>query len=45
MFQMLAGSYNEESLIEFLTELHGHLNGDKVTIIWDGLALAPQQRR
>ena len=37
VFQMRPGSYNEESLIEFLTELHGHLNGDKVTIIWDGL--------
>ena len=37
VFQMLAGSYNEKSLIEFLTELRGHLHGDKATIIWDGL--------
>ena len=31
------GSYDEESLVEFLGQLHGHLGGDKVTIIWDGL--------
>ena len=43
VFQMLAGSYNEESLIEFLTELHGHLNGDKVTINLGRLAFAPQR--
>jgi putative transposase len=34
---MRPGSYNEETLIEFLDELHDHLDGDKVTIIWDGL--------
>ena len=37
VFQMGPGSYNEDSLIEFLIELRAHLNGDKVTIIWDGL--------
>jgi transposase len=37
VFQMGPGSYDEKSLIEFLLELRGHLNGDKVTIIWDGL--------
>jgi len=37
VFGTRAGSYNEESLIEFLTELHGLLGDDKVTIIWDGL--------
>jgi len=37
VFQMRPGSYNEETLIEFLIELNGNLDGDKVTIIWDGL--------
>jgi putative transposase len=37
IFQILPGSYNEDTLIEFLKELHQHLDGDKVTLIWDGL--------
>lgn len=37
VFGTLPGSYDEESLVEFLGQLHGHLGGDKVTIIWDGL--------
>ena len=37
VFQMRPGAYNDESLIEFLAELHDHLDGDKVTVIWDGL--------
>ncbi len=37
VFQMRPGAYNDESLIEFLAELHGHLEGSKVTLIWDGL--------
>jgi transposase len=37
VFAMRAGAYNEDSLIEFLGELHEELNGDKCTIIWDGL--------
>jgi transposase len=37
VFGMHPGAYNTESLIEFLTELHRHLDGDKVTLIWDGL--------
>jgi len=37
VFQMRPGSYNEDTLIEFLSELHDHLDGAKVTIIWDGL--------
>jgi putative transposase len=37
VFGMQPGSYNGESIMEFLTELHRHLNGDKVTLIWDGL--------
>jgi transposase len=32
------GSYNDESLIEFLEALHLELAGTKVTLIWDGLA-------
>jgi hypothetical protein len=35
---MHPASYNKETPIEFLGELHDHLDGDKVTIIWDGLA-------
>jgi hypothetical protein len=37
VFGMQPGSYNDESITEFLTELHRHLDGDKVTLIWDGL--------
>jgi hypothetical protein len=37
VFAMQPGSYNDESIMEFLTELHRHLDGDKVTLIWDGL--------
>ncbi len=37
VFQLRPGAYNDESLISFLGELHQHLNGDKVTLIWDGL--------
>ena len=38
VFQMHAGSYNTESLIEFLEEFHTHFAGEKVTLIWDGLS-------
>ena len=37
VFQTQPGTYNEESLISFLTELHDYLAGAKVTLIWDGL--------
>jgi transposase len=37
VFSMRPGSYNDESLIVFLNELHELLDGDKVTLIWDGL--------
>jgi transposase len=37
-FGMKHGSYNTESLIEFLEELHDHFDGEPVTIIWDKLA-------
>ena len=37
VFGMQPGTYNGESIMEFLSELHRHLDGDKVTLIWDGL--------
>lgn len=37
VFGMRSGSYNDEAIAEFLLELHRHLDGDKVTLIWDGL--------
>jgi transposase len=37
MFQIKEGSYNTESLIEFLTDLHTHFRDDKITLIWDNL--------
>jgi len=37
-FQIKNGSYNTASLIEFLTDLHEHLHGQPVTLIWDGLS-------
>jgi putative transposase len=37
VFQVKAGAYNTESLIEFLTDLHSHFGDDRVTLIWDGL--------
>jgi transposase len=37
IFGMEPGSYNDEKLIAFITELHDQLDGDKVTLIWDGL--------
>ncbi|MEV0053209.1 transposase [Saccharopolyspora shandongensis] len=37
VFQIKKGSYNTTSLIEFLTDLHDHLGGQPVTLIWDGL--------
>jgi transposase len=37
VFHMQPGAYNDETLIEFLTELHTLLEGRKITLIWDGL--------
>jgi len=37
VFHMRAGSYDEDSLISFVGELHTHLAGKKVTLLWDGL--------
>ncbi len=36
-FSMKPGSFNQESLIEFIGELRDLLGGDKATLIWDGL--------
>jgi len=38
LFQIKPGAYNTESLIEFLTDLHEHFAGEKVTVIWDRLS-------
>jgi transposase len=37
LFQIKEGAYNTESLIAFLTDLHDHFHGAKITLIWDGL--------
>jgi transposase len=37
MFQIKEGSYNTESLISFLHDLHEHFAGAHVTLVWDGL--------
>ncbi len=37
MFQVKPGSYNTESLIVFLQDLHEHFGSAKVTLIWDNL--------
>jgi putative transposase len=34
---MRPGAYNDESLIEFLAEMHTLLEDRRVTLIWDGL--------
>jgi transposase len=36
-FQTREGSYNEESLIEFVRELRRHFRGEQVILLWDGL--------
>jgi len=36
-FSMKPGSFNQESLIEFIGDLRDLLEGDKATLIWDGL--------
>jgi transposase len=38
LFQIKPGAYNTESLIEFLTDMHEHFAGEKVTVIWDRLS-------
>jgi transposase len=36
-FQIKEGSYDTDSLIEFLTDLHHHFGEDKLILIWDNL--------
>jgi transposase len=36
-FQIVADSYNERKLIEFLQKLRRHFCGQRVVLIWDGL--------
>lgn len=36
-FQTRSGSYNSDSLIGFLKDLHRELRGQKAILIWDGL--------
>jgi hypothetical protein len=38
LFAIKPGAYNTESLIEFLTDLHEHFTGEKMTLIWDRLS-------
>jgi transposase len=37
VFSMRPGAYNDDSLIEFLTELYELVGHRQVTLIWDGL--------
>ena len=37
LFQIKEGSYNTDSLIEFLIDLHAHFGADRITLIWDNL--------
>jgi transposase len=37
VFAMQPGSYNDAALMCFLTDLHALLDGEKATLIWDGL--------
>jgi DDE superfamily endonuclease len=37
VFPLRPGAYNDVRLIEFLTDLHTHLDGHRVLLIWDGL--------
>jgi transposase len=37
LFQLRAGSYDTESLMEFLEQLKRHLRGQKAILIWDQL--------
>jgi transposase len=36
-FQTREGTYNEESLIEFVRNLRRHFRGQQVILLWDGL--------
>jgi transposase len=36
-FQTQDGTYNEDSLIEFVRDLRPHFRGEQVILLWDGL--------
>jgi transposase len=36
-FQTQDGTYNEESLVEFIGDLRPHFRGEQVILLWDGL--------
>jgi len=38
VFSIKSGTYDTESLIDFLSDFHEHFAGEKVTLIWDGLS-------
>ena len=37
LFQLRPGAYNDETLIDFLVEVHAHEQQRRVILIWDGL--------
>lgn len=37
VFQLRSGAYNDQTLIEFLTEVHRHERQRSIMLIWDGL--------
>ena len=37
VFQLRPGAYNDETLIDFLVEVHRHEKGRSILLIWDGL--------
>jgi transposase len=37
LFQLRPGAYNDETLIEFLAEVHQHEQHRRIILIWDGL--------
>jgi len=37
VFQLRPGAYNDETLIDFLAEVHGHEQHRRIILIWDGL--------
>jgi putative transposase len=44
LFQIKEGSYNTESLIDFLTDPRDHFGAEKITLIWDGLSSHKSRR-
>ncbi len=37
LFQLRPGAYNDQTLIEFLAEVHAHEQHRRIILIWDGL--------